>query len=134
MKGPYVIALNGLVATEAVDQLMLAATGRHYDPDNTAGAMHLPRGRSARPRYRAGTGLPVVFRCRAVGSMKGLTQPTSDTSAECGIRRLAEGCGSQGPIAKSCLAGIAGQFATATGTEPVGLVKPVRAMRPARIR
>jgi hypothetical protein len=40
-----VIALNGLVATEAANQFMLAATGLHDDPADTAWAMHLPRAR-----------------------------------------------------------------------------------------
>jgi hypothetical protein len=42
---PSVIALNGLVAMEAVNHFMLAVTGLHHDPDDTASMIHLPRRR-----------------------------------------------------------------------------------------
>ena len=42
---PSVIALNGLVAMEAVNQFMLAVTGLHDDPDDTTWTIHLPRAR-----------------------------------------------------------------------------------------
>ncbi|WP_309236681.1 ThiF family adenylyltransferase [Micromonospora sp. S-DT3-3-22] len=42
---PSVIALNGLVATEAINHFMLAVTGMHHDPDDTTSTIHLPRRR-----------------------------------------------------------------------------------------
>ncbi|WP_073839422.1 ThiF family adenylyltransferase [Micromonospora sp. CB01531] len=42
---PSVIALNGLVAMEAVNHFMLATTGMHHDPEDTTSTIHLPRQR-----------------------------------------------------------------------------------------
>ncbi|MEU9509325.1 hypothetical protein AB0D32_23940 [Micromonospora sp. NPDC048170] len=42
---PSVIALNGLVATEAINHFMLAVTGMHHNPDDTTSTIHLPRRR-----------------------------------------------------------------------------------------
>lgn len=47
---PSVIALNGLVAMEAVNHFMLCATGLHYDLDDTASAIYLPRRRRRAPQ------------------------------------------------------------------------------------
>ncbi|OKI58018.1 ThiF family adenylyltransferase [Micromonospora sp. CB01531] len=42
---PSVIALNGLVAMEAINHFMLATTGMHHDPEDTTSTIHLPRQR-----------------------------------------------------------------------------------------
>ncbi len=47
---PSVIALNGLVTMEAVDQFMLAVTGLHNDPDDIAWTLYLPRDRTRVPQ------------------------------------------------------------------------------------
>ncbi|SIR90280.1 ThiF family adenylyltransferase [Micromonospora avicenniae] len=42
---PSVIALNGLVAMEAINHFMLATTGMHHDAGDTTSTIHLPRQR-----------------------------------------------------------------------------------------
>jgi hypothetical protein len=42
---PSVITLNGVATADAVSHFMLAATGLHHDPDDTASVLHLPRRR-----------------------------------------------------------------------------------------
>ncbi|WP_328369061.1 ThiF family adenylyltransferase [Micromonospora zamorensis] len=40
---PSVIALNGFVATEAINHAMLAVTGMHHDPEDATSTIHLRR-------------------------------------------------------------------------------------------
>ena len=42
---PSVIALNGIVAMDSIDQFMFAVTGLHDDLFDTAWTIHLPRRR-----------------------------------------------------------------------------------------
>jgi hypothetical protein len=45
VSAPSVITLNGRAAFEAVDHFLLAVTGLHHEPTDTASVIHLPRTR-----------------------------------------------------------------------------------------